>query len=74
MGKSEVLYWNSRHYSVDNNVGYDRAPRNPFTGRQGTVSEIAIAIEVFLIAYVVITAIIIKKEEIQNTNNQTEKA
>jgi len=40
-----------------------RSPYNPFTGRRGAVSEMAIAIEVFLIAYVVITAIIIKKKK-----------
>ena len=51
-----------------------RAPGNPFKDRWGAVSEMAIAIEVFLIAYVVITAIIIEKEEIENTDNQTEKA
>jgi hypothetical protein len=39
-----------------------RAPGNPITGRGGPISEMAIAIEVFQIAYVVITAIIIKKE------------
>ena len=39
-----------------------RAPDNPITGRGGPISEMAIAIEVFQIAYIVITAIIIKKE------------
>jgi hypothetical protein len=39
-----------------------RIPGNPITGRGGPISEMAIAIEVFQIAYVVITAIIIAKE------------
>ena len=41
-----------------------RMPENPITGREGPISDMGIAIEVFQIAYVVITAIIIAKEEI----------
>jgi hypothetical protein len=37
-------------------------PGNPITGRGGPISDMAITIEVFQIAYVVITAIIIGKE------------
>ena len=48
-----------------------RAPGNPITGRGGPISEMAIAIEVFQIVYVVITAIIIKKE--RNIEIQTIK-
>src|SRR5919112_1992540 len=36
-----------------------RMPGNPITGRGGPISDMAIAIEVFQIAYVIITAIII---------------
>ena len=39
-----------------------RMPGNPITGRGGSFSEIGIAIQIFQIAYVVITAIIIMKE------------
>jgi hypothetical protein len=39
-----------------------RLPGNPITGRAGQINEIAIAIEVLQIAYIVITAIIIGKE------------
>ena len=39
-----------------------RMPGNPITGRGGPISEMAIAIEVFQIAYVIITGIIIAKE------------
>jgi hypothetical protein len=39
-----------------------RMPGNPITGRGGSISEMAIAIEVFQVAYVIITAIIITKE------------
>jgi hypothetical protein len=39
-----------------------RMPGNPITGRGGPISDMGIAIEVFQIAYVVITAIIIAKE------------
>lgn len=39
-----------------------RMPGNPITGRGGPISDMAIAIEVFQVAYVIITAIIIAKE------------
>lgn len=39
-----------------------RAPGNPITGRAGPISEMAIAIEVFQVVYIIITAIIITKE------------
>jgi len=39
-----------------------RIPDNTITGRGGPISEMAIAIEVFQIAYVVLTAIIIVKD------------
>src|SRR5918994_3415476 len=39
-----------------------RVPDNPITGRGGPISEMAVAIEVFQIAYIIITAIIIAKE------------
>ena len=39
-----------------------RIPGNPITGRGGPISEMAIAIEVFQVAYIIITAIIITKE------------
>ena len=39
-----------------------RVPGNPITGRGGPISEMAIAIEVFQVAYIIITAIIIAKE------------
>jgi hypothetical protein len=39
-----------------------RMPGNPITGRGGPISDMGIAVEIFQIAYVVITAIIIAKE------------
>lgn len=39
-----------------------RVPGNPITGRGGSISEMAIVIEIFQIAYIIITAIIILKE------------
>lgn len=39
-----------------------RVPGNPVTGRGGPISEMAIVIEIFQIAYIIITAIIILKE------------
>src|SRR5918999_4301762 len=50
-----------------------RVPNNPITGRGGPISEMAIAIEVFQIAYVVITAIIIERERERNREIQTIK-
>ena len=35
-----------------------RIPGNPITGRGGPISEMAVAIEVFQVAYIIITAII----------------
>jgi hypothetical protein len=52
-----------------------RIPDNPITGRGGPISEMAIAIEVFQIIYVVITAIIIiikeRNREIQTSNRKS---
>jgi hypothetical protein len=39
-----------------------RIPGNPITGRGGPISEMGIAVEIFQIAYIIITAIIIFKE------------
>ena len=39
-----------------------RIPENPITGRGGPISEMAIAVEIFQIAYVIITIIILVKE------------
>jgi uncharacterized membrane protein YuzA (DUF378 family) len=38
-----------------------RIPGNPITGRGGPISEMAIAIEIFQITYIIITAMIIAK-------------
>jgi hypothetical protein len=50
-----------------------RVPDNPITGRGGPISERAIAVEVFQIAYVVITAVIIAKERIRKPSPIEEK-
>jgi hypothetical protein len=39
-----------------------RIPGNPITGRGGPISDMAVAIEVFQIAYIVLAGIIIAKE------------
>ena len=39
-----------------------RMPGNPITGRGGPIGEMAIVIEIFQIAYIIITSIIILKE------------
>jgi hypothetical protein len=44
-----------------------RMPGNPITGRGGPISEMAIATEVFQIAYIIITSIIIAKERRDQT-------
>jgi hypothetical protein len=44
-----------------------RTPGNPITGRGGPISEMAIAIEIFQVAYVIITAIIAAKETRRTT-------
>jgi hypothetical protein len=50
-----------------------RIPDNPITGRGGPISERAIAVEVFQIAYVAITALIIVKERIRKPSSIEEK-
>ena len=42
-------------------MGYYKIPENPITGRGGPISDMAIATEVFQVAYVIITGIIIAK-------------
>ena len=43
-----------------------RIADNPITGRGGPISERAIAVEVFQIAYVAITALIMQKKELES--------
>jgi hypothetical protein len=50
-----------------------RIPDNPITGRGGPISERAIAVEVFQIAYVAITAVIIATERIRKPPSIEEK-
>jgi hypothetical protein len=50
-----------------------RVPDNPITGRGGPINERAIAVEVFQIAYVVITAVIIAKERTRKPSTIEEK-
>jgi hypothetical protein len=50
-----------------------RIPDNPITGRDGPISERAIAVEIFQIAYVAITALIIAKERIRKPSSIEEK-
>ncbi|MGA9318180.1 MAG: hypothetical protein WBV84_08990 [Nitrososphaeraceae archaeon] len=50
-----------------------RIPDNPITGRGGPVSELAIATEVFQIAYVVLTAVIMAKERVSKSQIIREK-
>ncbi|MGH9926909.1 MAG: hypothetical protein ACRD5B_16190 [Nitrososphaeraceae archaeon] len=46
---------------------------NPITGRGGLISKRAIAVEVFQIAYVAITALIMAKERIRKPTSIEEK-
>jgi hypothetical protein len=41
-----------------------RVPDNPITGRGGSISDMAVATEVFQIAYVILTGIILAKERV----------
>jgi hypothetical protein len=50
-----------------------RIPDNPINGRDGPISERAIAVEIFQIAYVAITALIIAKERIRKPSPIEEK-
>ena len=50
-----------------------RIADNPITARGGPISERAIAVEVFQIAYVAITALIMAKERIRNPSSIEEK-
>jgi hypothetical protein len=51
-----------------------RMPGNPITGRGGPINEIGVAIQVFQIAYVVLSAIIIIKEKETPYKRQPNKA
>lgn len=50
-----------------------RIADNPITGRGGPISERAIAVEVFQIAYVAITALIMAKERIRKPSSIEER-
>jgi hypothetical protein len=50
-----------------------RMPENPITGRGGPISEMAIAVEIFQIAYVIITAIILVTESRRRKISPREK-
>jgi hypothetical protein len=50
-----------------------RIPDNPITGRGGPVSELAITTEVFQIAYIVLTAVIMAKERVSKPQIVREK-
>lgn len=50
-----------------------RVADNPITGRGGPISERAIAVEVFQIAYVAITALIMAKEGIRKPSSIEDK-
>lgn len=51
-----------------------RIPDNPITGRGGSISEMAIATEVFQIAYVVLTGIVLAKEIVGKPQTIREKS
>lgn len=51
-----------------------RIPDNPITGRGGPISEMAIATEVFQIAYIGMTAVIIAKERVGKPQMIKEKS
>jgi hypothetical protein len=48
-----------------------RMPGNPITGRGGPINEIGIAIQIFQIAYIIITAIIISKRSNQTIKDKS---
>lgn len=50
-----------------------RIPDNPITGRGGPISEMAVAVEVFQVAYIVITAVIIAKERVGGKPQMTKE-
>jgi hypothetical protein len=50
-----------------------RIPDNPITGRGGPISEMAITTEVFQIAYVALTAVIMAKERVSKSQIIKEK-
>jgi hypothetical protein len=50
-----------------------RMPGNPITGRGGPISEMAIAVEIFQIAYVIITALILVRESRRRKISPQEK-
>ena len=73
MGENLVLYRNSWYYNTNYKWAITRMPGNPITGRGGPISEMAIAVEIFQVAYVIITAIILVKERRKWKINPEEK-
>ena len=65
MGKDLVLYWIM--------WAMTRVPGNPITGGGGPISEMAVAIEVFQIAYIVLAGIIIAKESKREVKTSTKE-
>ena len=60
--EDHVLLWSWRNNSVDHYVGYDTVP-NPITnGRALPINSMSIITEIFEIAFIIITAIIISKD------------
>jgi hypothetical protein len=50
-----------------------RMPGNPITGRGGPISEMAIAVEIFQIAYIIITTLILVRESRRRKISPQEK-
>lgn len=66
-----VLDRNWWYYNTNHIVGYHNDARKSYYRKRSPLNEIGIAIQVFQIAYVVITAIIIVKE--MRANGKTRK-
>ena len=62
-GKTMVLHRSWRNNTVDHHVGYDSGSKSDMTnGRALSINSMSIVTELFEIAFIIITAIIISKE------------
>ena len=68
-----VLRRNRRYYNIGNDMGDYKNSRKSHHRKRRTISEMAIAVEIFQITYVVITIIILVKESHGQKNSPKEK-
>jgi hypothetical protein len=73
MGKNVLLRRNSRYYDIGNDMGNYKNSWKSHHRKRRPISEMAIAVEIFQTAYVIITIRILVKETHRQKISQKEK-